>query len=351
VKDQLPQQEYLDALIEDLTIDLPLVQERKIQSIFFGGGTPSLIAPNGIGNLLDRIGKLVTFNSDIEITLETNPGTIEHYNFADYKTAGINRISLGAQSFSDDKLKLLGRIHAAHETMLAIEKIHNANFNTFNIDIMHGLPQQTVEEAIYDLQTAIDCAPPHLSWYQLTIEPNTVFHKYPPTLPTDDITWEIQTCGEELLAANGYSHYEVSAFAKDAHRCKHNVNYWQFGDYIGIGAGAHGKITNSSTHEIQRTWKTRNPKDYLNPTKKFLAGNEIISNEQLPSEYMLNRLRLYDKLNLQEYTERTGLPTTTIIAILNQARDKGLLEFDTKFVYVTDLGNRFLNDLIRMFLC
>lgn len=350
IQNTLPQEEYIAALIDDLTIDLPYVQSRNINSIFFGGGTPSLIAPKYIELLLNKINSLVTFAPEIEITLETNPGTIEHYNFADYKTAGINRISLGAQSFNDEKLKALGRIHVVQETLHAIEKIHQSNFNSFNIDLMHGLPQQTIDEALQDLQIAIDCQAPHISWYQLTIEPNTIFHKYPPVLPQDDITWEIQTQGEILLASAGFKHYEVSAFAKDNHRCKHNLNYWQFGDYIGIGAGAHGKITDLASGNIQRTWKTRNPKDYLNPAKKYLAGTSIIQRSELTGEYMLNRLRLFDKLNLKDYERYTGLHASNIVAILQNMQSKGLIELTDNYLQVSDLGKRFLNDVMQMFI-
>lgn len=351
LKTSLPEQEYLNALIADLTLDLNYVQQRSITSIFFGGGTPSLISPTGIEWLLNKIAQLVTFDSDIEISLETNPGTVEHFNLSDYKQAGINRISLGAQSFNDSKLKLLGRIHAAHETLAAVEKLHAINFKSFNIDIMHGLPLQTFDEAMEDLSTAIACDSPHLSWYQLTLEPNTVFHKYPPKLPPDDITWQIQEQGEQLLANAGFVHYEVSAFAKPGHQCKHNVNYWEFGDYIGIGAGAHGKITDSISKNIFRTWKTRNPKDFLHPQKTFLAGKSIIEQSQLPSEFMLNRLRLFNKLRLQQFAERTGLPSSSITAILETAISKELITQTNDGIILTGLGKRFLNDVMQMFLC
>lgn len=349
VKGSLPEQEYLDALIADLKLDLEDVQERTINTIFFGGGTPSLISPQGIENLLKGISSLVKFAPDIEITLEANPGTAEHFNLYDYKQAGINRISLGAQSFDDKKLQALGRIHAAKDTLKAIDKLHAINFKSFNIDIMHGLPQQSFEEAMQDLDTALACDPPHFSWYQLTIEPNTLFFKYPPKLPEDDITWEIQIRGEEKLAAAGFTHYEVSAFAQPKQECRHNINYWEFGDYLGIGAGAHGKITDTAGN-IKRTWKTRYPKDYLDPNKKFLAGSKIIPVTQLPSEYMLNRLRLFDKLNLQQFQQRTNLPISSIAAILETARQKELITIDGEWLAVTSLGKRFLNDLIQMFL-
>lgn len=346
----LPEEKYLNALIDDLEIDLPYIQARPIISIFFGGGTPSLISPAGIEKLLNKISKLLTFAPNIEITLETNPGTVEHFNLSDYKQAGINRISLGAQSFNNAKLKSLGRIHAANDTLAAIEKLHTINFNSFNIDLMHGLPNQTLDEALQDLSTAIACAPPHLSWYQLTIEPNTVFHKYPPALPNDELAWQIQVAGEKLLANAGFEHYEVSAFAQANHQCKHNTNYWEFGDYVGIGAGAHGKITQPELNTILRTWKTRNPKDYLDGSQKLLAGTTLVAKAELPGEYMLNRLRLFDKLNLQQFQQRTGLPISCIAAILKTASRKELINLDANSLEVTTLGKRFLNDLMQMFL-
>lgn len=350
LKNSLPEKQYLDALIEDLIIDLPYAQERPIKSIFFGGGTPSLISPQGIESLLNRISKHVEFAQNIEITLETNPGTVEHFELADYKSAGINRISLGAQSFDDQKLKLLGRIHCASETLAAVDKLHRINFNSFNIDLMHGLPQQSLEQALLDLSTAIDCKPPHLSWYQLTIEPNTFFHKYPPPLPNDDLTWQIQTQGEQLLANAGFKHYEVSAFAQPGNFCQHNLNYWEFGDYIGIGAGAHGKITDLKTFDIQRTWKTRTPTDYLNPDKKFLAGISAVAKDQLPSEYMLNRLRLFMPLDVRQFQQYTGLPCTRIVNILNTACEQGLMQQNNDCYTLTQLGKSFLNNVVQMFL-
>jgi putative oxygen-independent coproporphyrinogen III oxidase len=350
LKNPLPEDAYLNALIEDLKIDLPFVQNRKLQSIFFGGGTPSLISPRGIENLLRKVENLIAFDANIEITLETNPGTVEHFNLADYKQAGINRISLGAQSFDDEKLKALGRIHCAAETLAAIEKLHSSNFNSFNIDLMHGLPGQTLEQAMLDLSTAIDCQAPHISWYQLTIEPNTIFHKYPPQLPHDELTWQIQTQGEAILAASGFNHYEVSAFAKPGHGCKHNKNYWDFGDYLGIGAGAHGKCTDLNTQEIKRTNKTRNPSDYLNPDKKFMTSMITVPKSELPSEYMLNRLRLFNDFTLLDYEQRTGLSSTGIAKILDEAQQTGFIKLTDKYYSVTNLGKRFLNDVMQMFL-
>lgn len=350
VKGTLPQEEYVTALIADLMLDLELVQGRQLQSIFFGGGTPSLLAPHLLERLLNKVASLIPFSPNIEITLETNPGTVEHYNFSDYKQAGINRISLGAQSFNNDKLQALGRIHNKDEILDAIAKIHAIGFKSFNLDLMYGLPQQNLEEALFDLQTAIDCAPPHISWYQLTLEPNTVFYKYPPKLPHDDLTWEMQTQGQALLAKHGFLQYEVSAYAKPEHQSQHNLNYWEFGDYLGIGAGAHGKITNLVNNTIQRTWKNRNPKDYLDPNLQFLAGNKLLPAHELPGEYMLNRLRLFKDLNLRDYELVTGLSRNTLAQSIMDARLKELLQVDGDILQVTELGKRFLNDLMQIFL-
>jgi oxygen-independent coproporphyrinogen-3 oxidase len=350
LKSTLPEENYLNALIEDLKIDLPYVQNRKLQSIFFGGGTPSLISPRGIETLLCNIAKLIPFDNNIEITLETNPGTVEHFDLADYKQAGINRISLGAQSFDDQKLKSLGRIHCAAETLAAIEKLHSINFNSFNIDLMHGLPTQTLEQAMQDLTIAIDCQAPHISWYQLTIEPNTVFHKYPPQLPHDELTWQIQTQGEMILSKHGFDHYEVSAFAKPGHSCKHNKNYWDFGDYLGIGAGAHGKYTDLNTMDIKRINKTRNPSDYLNPDKKFMTSIVSVPKTEIPSEYMLNRLRLFSDFTLLDYEQRTGQSSAVLLKILEEAQQDGFIKLTDNYYSVTDLGKRFLNDVMQLFL-
>ncbi len=350
LRDALPQEQYIDALLTDLQCDVEYAQNRSIQSIFFGGGTPSLIAPQAIEKFLNSASKILNFAPNIEITMEANPGTVEHYNFADYKLAGVNRISLGVQSFDDTKLQALGRIHSAAETFEAIDKLHQIAFSSFNLDLMHGLPQQTLVEAMDDLNTALQAQAPHISWYQLTIEPNTIFYKYPPQLPQDDLAWEIQEHGQQMLTNAGYMHYEVSAFAKHGQQCKHNINYWEFGDYIGIGAGAHGKYTNLSTKQIHRTWKTRNPKDYLDPKQNFLAGIIQVPRHELPGEYMLNRLRLFSKLNLHDYEIRTSLPSSSLRTTIQKAIHKELMTSDTHDLYLTDLGKRFLNDLIQMFL-
>lgn len=349
IQNHIPQTEYVAALLQDLKQDLHHVQNREIQSIFFGGGTPSLLAPSNFAYLLDEVAKLLQFSKNIEITMEANPGTIEHYNFNDYLAAGINRISIGVQTFNDNHLVRLGRIHKAYDSLQAINKIQSLPLKSFNIDLMHTLPGQTVAEALADLRQAIN-ASPHISWYQLTIEPNTVFYKYPPKLPDDEVAWEILQQGEKLLECYNYRNYEVSAYAKDAHQCRHNINYWEFGDYIGIGAGAHGKITIDATKKVIRTKKTRNPKDYLDKTQEFLADSNIISDNELPIEYMLNRLRLFQPLKLQDFEKRTGLPLSSIITKLEIASIRGLINYDAETLQVTEIGRRFLNDLTQVFL-
>ncbi len=350
LNNKLPEEEYLAALLRDLQNDLHYTQNKSLTSIFFGGGTPSLISPKGYESLLRNINNLIPFAENIEITLEVNPGTIEHFNLADYKTSGINRISLGVQSFNDAHLQALGRIHTSSDTMRVIEQLHAANFRSFNLDLMHGLPKQTLEQAVTDIQTAVACDPPHVSWYQLTLEPNTLFYKYPPKLPNDELAWEIQEHGEQILANAGFTHYEISAFAKPQHACKHNINYWEFGDYLGIGAGAHGKLTNAVPGVITRTWKTRSPKDYLDPGKNFLAGNKPIATYDIAGEFMLNRLRLFAPLELQQFTQRTGLPTASIIDILNKAQSDGLMIFSANTICLTEHGKRFLNNVMQLFL-
>lgn len=280
VKDEIPEQQYINTLIQDLDEDLVEIEDRSLISIFFGGGTPSLFSGHAITTLLQEIQKRIPFQKDIEITLEANPGTVEQQYIRAYHEAGVNRLSIGVQSFQDDKLKALGRIHGSQEAQQAIETAKQAGFNNFNIDIMHGLPNQSVEDACYDIQTAIELKPTHLSWYQLTIEPNTVFYSKPPTLPDEDTLWEIEEQGKALLAKAGYEQYEVSAYAKQGRQCQHNINYWEFGDYLGIGAGAHSKITDPKSKKIERKWKVKHPKDYLNPNKPFVANKNLISQKK-----------------------------------------------------------------------
>jgi len=278
LKEALPEDAYIQTLLRDLEEDLTLAQNRPLKSIFFGGGTPSLFSPKSIEKILTGVNAHLKFEPNIEITLEANPGTLEHKSFKAYKSAGINRVSLGAQSFQDEKLQALGRIHNAKNIANAINLIIEADLN-FNIDLMYGLPKQTIQDVLFDIRTALSFSPPHLSWYHLTIEPNTVFHHRPPPLPEHDTVYEMQTLGYQCLKDAGLKQYEVSAFAKPGFACQHNLNYWEFGDYLGIGAGAHSKITDLSTLEVKRFAKTRYPKSYLNPSQPLRAESKIIKPE------------------------------------------------------------------------
>ncbi|HQY23053.1 MAG TPA: radical SAM family heme chaperone HemW [Gammaproteobacteria bacterium] len=346
----LPEKQYIETLLRDLKQDLSLIQGRSIKSIFFGGGTPSLFSPKSIGEILDKASAFLDFEPNLEITLEANPGTVEHHAFSDYQSAGITRISLGAQSFQNEKLAQLGRIHTIEETKCAIKSILAANFNSFNIDIMYGLPNQTVADALFDLKMALSFSPPHLSWYNLTIEPNTIFHHKKPPLPLDDTLAEMEQAGLEYLAKQELAQYEISAFSKPQHQCKHNLNYWKFGDYLGIGAGAHAKITDLKTHTITRYWKTRYPKSYLETDHALLAGSQIILTEEIPLEFMLNALRLTAGTSVQEFETRSGLPIASIATQLSDAEKKGLLIItENQKIKTSHLGKRFLNDLLTLF--
>ncbi len=276
VKEAIPEESYLQALIRDLEADLDQIPLRPIQSIFIGGGTPSLFSPDALAALLEAIAARVALARSLEVTLEANPGTVEQTRFVGFRQAGINRLSLGIQSFQPEKLKVLGRIHDDQEAVQAVMAAKQAGFENFNLDLMFGLPNQSLEDALFDLNTALSLKPTHLSWYQLTIEPNTLFYHRKPPLPADDDIWEIQHHGQALLASHGFHQYEISAYSQFGFQSRHNLNYWEFGDYLGIGAGAHAKITNPHNHTITRFWKTKHPKEYLNPDKSFLAGQQTI---------------------------------------------------------------------------
>ena len=350
LRGEIPEQAYLQALIDDLDNDLVYVQGRSLTSIFIGGGTPSLISASGINRLLTEIEKRLTFSKNIEITLEANPGTIENQKIADFKTAGINRFSFGVQSFQPQKLKTLGRIHGPEEAKNAARQATAANVKTFNLDLMHGLPEQTIEDALSDLQTAIDLNPTHLSWYQLTIEPNTQYFSHPPTLPDEDLLWEIQEAGLTLLAENGYQQYEISGYSKAGFECQHNLNYWSFGDYIGIGCGAHGKFTQPLENRIIRTTKIKHPKGYLDVSRPFLDKLDQVAHEDLAFEYMMNRLRLFQFIPFSEFESYTGLSINDIKQPIEIALDKKLLIKDELSWRVTNLGHRYLNELLALFM-
>ncbi|MFI8381433.1 radical SAM family heme chaperone HemW [Pseudomonas sp. NPDC079086] len=345
----LPEEAYVDALLADLDADLAQVHNRPLSSIFFGGGTPSLFSAKALGRLLEGVERRVRFAADIEITLEANPGTFEQAKFRDYRSLGINRLSIGVQSFQPPKLIALGRIHDGDEAVRAADMARTAGFDNFNLDLMHGLPDQSIEDALSDLRIAIAQGPTHLSWYQLTVEPNTVFWNQPPVMPEDDILWDIQEAGQALLAAEGYAQYEVSAYAQAGKAARHNLNYWTFGDFLGIGAGAHAKLSRPSG-SISRSWKTRLPKDYLDSSKGFSAGERVLSADELPFEFLMNVLRLTDGVASELFTQRTGLPLSQLAAARAEAQQRGLLHSDPARLSATREGQLFLNDLLQHFL-
>ncbi|MBU1285114.1 MAG: radical SAM family heme chaperone HemW [Gammaproteobacteria bacterium] len=345
----LPEEAYVDALLADLDADLAQVHNRPLSSIFFGGGTPSLFSAKALGRLLEGVERRVRFAADIEITLEANPGTFEQAKFRDYRSLGINRLSIGVQSFQPPKLIALGRIHDGDEAVRAADMARAAGFDNFNLDLMHGLPDQSIEDALSDLRIAIAQGPTHLSWYQLTVEPNTVFWNQPPVMPEDDILWDIQEAGQALLAAEGYAQYEVSAYAQAGKAARHNLNYWTFGDFLGIGAGAHAKLSHPSG-SISRSWKTRLPKDYLDSSKGFSAGERVLRADELPFEFLMNVLRLTDGVASELFTQRTGLPLSQLAAARIEAQKRGLLHSDPTRLSATREGQLFLNDLLQYFL-
>lgn len=347
--DTVPEQDYISALLSDLDHDLAWVQGRDIQSIFFGGGTPSLLSANAYQRLFVGLRNRLRFAPDIEITLEANPSTFEADKFAAYRDLGINRLSIGIQSFQPEQLQKLGRVHDREQALAAIDTARHAGFDNFNIDLMHGLPGQSVAEAMADLELALTFQPTHLSWYQLTIEPNTEFYKRPPRLPEDDTLWDIQEAGIARLHASGYDHYEISAFCRHGQQARHNVNYWQFGDYLGIGAGAHGKITLQDANVIIRTQKTRLPRDYLNPDKPFLAAQHSIEPDDIGLECLMNALRLKEGITVEHFEQRTGLSLDRVAKPIARAQELGLLNVD-RALYATDKGQQYLNELLALFL-
>lgn len=350
VRDGVPDMDYVQALLRDLELDLPRVWGRRISSIFIGGGTPSLFSGEAITVLLAGIRARIPVLPTAEITLEANPGTADATHFAAYRQAGINRLSMGAQSFNDTQLQALGRIHNAQQIASAFQLARDAGFENINIDLMYGLPGQTIDRLTIDIEQALALAPEHLSYYQLTLEPNTLFHKRPPELPDDDVLATMQEQVEQLLAAAGYEHYEVSAYAQPGHQCRHNLNYWTFGDYLGIGAGAHGKLTNHSS--ITRLWKVRHPRDYLAGagTTAALAGEQILNEHDRVAEFMLNALRLTNGFNASLFETHTGLPLSAVSREVAAATERKLLLHDQDILRPSDLGRRFLNDLVQHFL-
>ena len=348
--DELPETAYVAALLADLKLDLNTFPRHNLHSIFIGGGTPSLFSAQAFDSLLTGINQQLPFSNDIEITLEANPGTVEQQRFTDYRALGINRLSIGIQSFNPTHLKALGRIHDDKQAHLAVESARRAGFERINLDVMHGLPNQSVAEGLADLKTAIENQPEHLSWYQLTIEPNTAFYKQRPTLPTEDDAYTLEEEGFELLAKNGFSRYEISAFTRNNQPSRHNMNYWLFGDYFGIGAGAHGKLTHPDTLEIVRTRKQRQPKDYLNPNKSFLSAKDTIDAANRVFEFMLNTTRLQQAIPHELFIERTGLSLDQLMPGLLVAQQKGLVIIDNTSWQITPFGRQYTNDLQSLFL-
>jgi oxygen-independent coproporphyrinogen-3 oxidase len=349
----LPFDGYVDALIADLDQDLPLVWGRTVTSVFFGGGTPSLFPPEAIDRFLQAASARLRFAPGLEITLETNPGTAEHGRFEHYLAAGVNRLSFGVQSFDDGCLQRLGRIHDSAQAERAIKLAQDAGYANFNIDLMYALPQQTIAMAAYDIERALALGPTHLSHYQLTLEPNTAFAAKPPAgIPDEDAAWDIQEHCQRLIAAEGFDHYEVSAYAKPDAQSMHNRNYWLFGDYLGIGAGAHGKLTLPAQDGILRRWKLKHPAAYMAnaASDARIGGDEWLDGSRRPFDFMLNALRLIDGFALSMFEARTGLPRATIADELRKARDAGWIAIDGDHVRPTELGQRFGNDVIGLFL-
>lgn len=347
----LPQARYVDCLLEDFEYDLHAVGGRDVQSIFFGGGTPSLFAPEQIARVIDGLGSRANFASAIEITMEANPGTIEHGRFSEYRSAGVTRVSVGVQSFDDVQLQRLGRIHSASHVHNAVDEVRAAGFDNFNLDLMYGLPEQTIEGALQDLAYAIELKPTHLSHYQLTLEPGTVFYHRPPPLPDDETTWQMQERCQERLAAAGYGQYEVSAYAQSNYQCRHNLNYWQFGDYIGIGAGAHGKLTSTEEGGVLRTVRLKQPREYLaGSVSQRLIERQLVPQGELPFEYMLNALRLNRGFDVTDFEKRTGLTAEVLAPALRRAENLQLVQSSGSLFVPTERGHRFLTDLQGLFL-
>ncbi len=351
VTSNIPEEAYVDALLEDLSQQMPSVWGRQLVSIFIGGGTPSLFSPQSYEKLFSGIRALIPFQQDIEITMEANPGTAEAEKFAGFVEAGINRISIGVQSFNDNHLQALGRIHSAEEVEKAYRIARDAGCKNINLDLMYALPNQTLNESLDDLKQAIALSPEHLSWYQLTLEPNTLFYHQPPTLPKESVMDDIAEQGLALIESSGYNRYEVSAYSRGGKVLSvHNLNYWQFGDYLGIGAGAHGKITRADEQSIQRISKKRSPKDYLDSKKPFIESSKIIAQQELPLEFMMNAMRLKDGVDIESFFEHTGVLFSQIQKQISEAQETGLLELLDGRVKPSKRGYLFLNELLERFM-
>jgi oxygen-independent coproporphyrinogen-3 oxidase len=350
IKSDTPEAEYIAALLNDLSLDIQLYNiTRPINSIFIGGGTPSLFSPESIDRLLQGIGRQLELKEDLEITLEANPGTFESHKFAEFRMLGINRLSIGIQSFNDSLLKKLGRVHSGQEAIHAAEIAHQSGFDNFNLDLMFGLPGADPDSSKIDIETAISLKPSHISFYQLTLEPNTWFHKFPPKLPDDEIIFKTQKQCQQVLAEHGYRQYEVSAYSKQGRQCQHNVNYWQFGDYLGIGAGAHGKITQELPHRIIRSFKPKSPEKYLIDSHQN-GGTEVIGVGELPLEFIMNHLRLKQGFTLQGYQAATGLGIATLEPALSDCVKQNLLVQQHNHYYCSERGWNFLDNILEKFI-
>ncbi|EMG9190780.1 radical SAM family heme chaperone HemW [Morganella morganii] len=347
LKGEVPHDDYVAHLLADLDADLPLVAGREIRTIFIGGGTPSLLSAEAMQTLMDGVRARIPVAADAEVTMEANPGTVEADRFSGYQKAGINRISIGVQSFGDDKLIRLGRIHDAGEAKRAARLAATLGLRSFNLDLMHGLPEQHLGEALSDLRQAIELAPPHLSWYQLTIEPNTSFGSLPPVLPDDDLLWDIFSQGHQLLTQAGYVQYETSAYAKPGFQCQHNLNYWRFGDYLGIGCGAHGKIS-FADGRILRTVKTKHPRGYMEG--RYLDQQNEVATEDRPFEFFMNRFRLLEAMPRRDFTDYTGLPESVVRPQIEAALNAGEISETATHWQITEHGKLFLNTLLERFL-
>lgn len=347
LKGEVPHDDYVAHLLADLDADLPLVSGREIRTIFIGGGTPSLLSAEAMQTLMDGVRARIPVAADAEVTMEANPGTVEADRFSGYQKAGINRISIGVQSFGDDKLIRLGRIHDAGEAKRAARLAATLGLRSFNLDLMHGLPEQHLGEALSDLRQAIELAPPHLSWYQLTIEPNTSFGSRPPVLPDDDLLWDIFSQGHQLLTQAGYVQYETSAYAKPGFQCQHNLNYWRFGDYLGIGCGAHGKIS-FTDGRILRTVKTKHPRGYMEG--RYLDQQNEVATDDRPFEFFMNRFRLLEAMPRRDFTDYTGLPESVVRPQIEAALNAGEISETATHWQITEHGKLFLNTLLERFL-
>ncbi|MCL9667489.1 radical SAM family heme chaperone HemW [Rosenbergiella epipactidis] len=347
LKGEVPHQEYVEHLLKDLDESLHLVQGRQLSTIFIGGGTPSLLSSQAMQLLMDGVRERIPLSTGCEVTMEANPGTVEAERFSGYQHAGINRISIGVQSFDAEKLTRLGRIHGPQEAERAAQLATGLGLRSFNLDLMHGLPDQSIEQALADLRQAIALNPPHLSWYQLTIEPNTLFASRPPKLPDDDDLWDIFEQGDQLLREAGYEQYETSAYAKPGYRCEHNLNYWRFGDYLGIGCGAHGKIT-LADGKIMRTVKTRHPKGFMRG--EYLDKQFMVADEDKAFEFFMNRFRLLEPCPRQDFVELTGLAEQQVRPALDNAIQAGYLQETAEHWQITAKGKLFLNSLLEAFL-